>query len=183
VSGERVSDLLIGLGRRMLVDHRGPHAVVAPLSSACTYAKLDGMHDATNFWLLAGTAAPVIALANVVLFGDTVKLMLDFRSIRKRSTATAEQKKWAEKGYKFAVASAAMSYLNMFAQTITLFYALLYFLIGKSGIPGKIAEIILTAGMAILAGGLMFSSIARNSASEIRWATPSEEHPDQPASP
>jgi hypothetical protein len=26
---ERVSDLLIGLGRRVLVDHRGSHAVVA----------------------------------------------------------------------------------------------------------------------------------------------------------
>ena len=116
------------------------------------------MHDATDFWLLAGTAAPVIALANVVSYGDSAKLALDFKAILKHSAATSEQKKWAKNGYTSANLAMAIGYVNLALQSLAFLSALLFFAIGN-GTPPLLLVLILTYGMIAIFAGSFFQAV------------------------
>jgi hypothetical protein len=147
-----------------------------------TYAKLDGMYDATNFWLLTGTSAPVIILANVVLFGDAWGQLLDLRSIRGGSAATFEQKKLATTGLRFAYATTILAYSCLFTETIVLWQAAHFFTFGGKGLWAPSTQFkLLMFGMGAILFGSIFSSYAKHSVAEIERASsksPPDKHPD-----
>jgi hypothetical protein len=132
------------------------------------------MHDATNFWLLAGTAAPVIALANLVLLGDTSKQIFDFLEIRRNAIATPDQKTWARNGLRPAQVVAIASYANLVGQTFVLAQALEFFAIGHSGSGATAIQLILEFGMIVLIIVSLISSYVRHTAAEVKAAADSE---------
>jgi hypothetical protein len=129
------------------------------------------MRDATNFWLVTGTAAPVIILANAVLFGDIVKLQLDLRSTSKRSAATADQKELAKTGSIFAWITLVMSYTNLILQSLTLGIALGFFAHGAD-VPPVLIVIFFAVSVIFLLGGSVCSGFARHIAAGIKSASP-----------
>jgi hypothetical protein len=125
------------------------------------------MYDAKDFLLVAGTAAPIIALANVVVFGDSYKLLRVFGVVRKRPTITLECKDWANRGYKAARVAVGMSYINFLAQALVLVYVLFYLSEGPFGGAGLIPILCEGYGIGILGVATLFSSQARCAEYEV----------------
>jgi hypothetical protein len=139
------------------------------------------MHDATNFWLLSGTSAPVIALANAVVVGDTYKLTLDLISIRGRSsTATTRQKKLAKNALWLAGPTTIMGLLNYLLQATAFLNALVFFSAGESNESATSVKWTLFYGMGVLFLASAFSSIARHLADEMNRASPESPPEEQP---
>jgi hypothetical protein len=156
------------------------------------YARLGGMHDATNFWLLAGTAAPVIALANVVGFGDTAQLMLELTSMRRKSATNAEpnlvgirdtdqlrlalaslrrdadHKRQVRNGLIMANLAMGISTVNLITQTIVLFAALRFFGEGVSWYSEYTVEYILIYGMVAILSATFLANSLRHSTAKIK---------------
>lgn len=130
------------------------------------------MHDYMSFWLLAGTAAPVIALANIVLAGDTFKLIQDLVYARRMKGATEEQKDWARFGLKSAQKAAFLSYINLFVQTLVLVFALIFFATGFGGDAHALPIFAEGYGMLALAGASIFSGSAQHSLTEATSDSP-----------
>jgi hypothetical protein len=141
---------------------------------ATTYAKLGAMYDAANYWLVTGTAAPVIILANVVLFGDTLKLLLDFRSASNESPAISNQKKLAATGSKYEWITLGFSYANFVAQSVALGVALGFFWKGPPGFPPVLIQIFFAFGLITLFIASICSGLARHTAARIKSAPPEQ---------
>jgi hypothetical protein len=130
------------------------------------------MHDATNFWLLAGTSAPLIILANVVLLGDAFKLTCDFRSILRSNKASANQNNSAKAGLRNAYIALGISEANLVVLSTVLIVALQFFASGSGdGFSATLIDYILLFGMATLLAGSLFSGLARHSATEVKSAS------------
>jgi hypothetical protein len=119
------------------------------------------MHDATNFWLVSGTSAPVIALADAVVVGDMYKLVFDLISINKRgSTATAKQKKLARNTlWRLAGPVAAAGGINYLLQAGVFLNALVFFTTGESNTSVASAKWTLFYGMGILLFVSLFQAL------------------------
>jgi hypothetical protein len=132
------------------------------------------MHDATDFWLVAGTSAPVIALANVVLFGDTFERILSFRAVRGEVKASDSEKRWAKRGLRIGYFTAALSAGNLTAQLLVLVFALDFFTGGISLFSATTVKLIFSYGVSVLLGGSMGSGFVHHAANEMQAASPKQ---------
>jgi hypothetical protein len=76
-----------------------------------------------SYWVVVGTAAPVIALANVVVGQDGLASAAFFN--RMDAIVPPDLDPYISKGRRRAYISAFLSWLNLFAQTTVLSQALL----------------------------------------------------------
>jgi hypothetical protein len=132
------------------------------------------MHDATDFWLVAGTSAPVIALANVVLFGDTIERILGFTTVRGEVRASDSEKRWAKIGLIIGSITAALSAGNLTAQLIVLVAALDLFTTGISIFSATAVIFFFSYGIAVLLCGSMGSGLVHHAANEMQAASPKQ---------
>jgi hypothetical protein len=133
------------------------------------------MQDSTNFWLIAGAAAPIIALANVVTFGDASSLQHFFKYQVRSLTGDQARLDWAKHGRSRTWIVLILSYINLTLQGLVLFGALSHFINGI--FAGKesllLAAAIETYGIIVVLPATVFwTGSARNSQSQVESQNP-----------
>jgi hypothetical protein len=123
--------------------------------------------------LLAGTAAPVIALANVVGFGDTTQRVIELGSMRRQNIAKVDHKNRIRNGILIGNLIMIISLVNLLVQAAVLFAALRFFADGVRWFSADTVEYILVYGMGVIIWTTYLSGSLRRSADEIKSA-PSE---------
>src|SRR5712691_7017394 len=88
-----------------------------------------------DFWVVAGTTAPVIALSSVLANGDVFKIYMDLTEITGKTTGSVPFWKWPYNvvGFWYWVAGAVT-----FLQAFTLFFSLMSLVQGHDYAPTQL---------------------------------------------
>jgi hypothetical protein len=128
-------------------------------------ALTDNLRD---FWVVAGTAAPIIALANQVALGDALGKGKYYRIARDGYTQAIRT------SAKGVIASArwlwSISYVNLLLQAMVLFWSLLN-LISNISFGATTVAVIELVGILILIGSAMATHAVRNNQQELEQLT------------
>jgi hypothetical protein len=121
-----------------------------------------------SFWITAGAAAPVIALANAVTFGDSMGVP-DLVGIVKRSPSSAppQLERAAQTGGLLLGGAALLSMLNVFAQAFALISALVSLQTSSSFCSLPVIIIIEATGLWVLLPIALLSSGANRIRTQI----------------
>ena len=137
--------------------------------------------SARDFWVVAGTAAPIIALANQIVISDSLGLGPVFRSTR-RGPSSGVRDQSAE-GALLLVGIFSVSYINAAAQASVLLTALLSLAYPGSSdfVPLTLVPPIEVFGLLAVMSTAVFSGRVRAQVAQINAATRSLPAPEQTA--
>lgn len=124
------------------------------------------MAYAETFWVVAGTAAPVISLAVVVAYPDQALLQVRLERTADMASVAARGRKLPVPGFlKVARVVAWAAAINFMAQTVLLWASLGSLMQHHNWMPPRLAMNIAAGGLVLLLGGAL-SAVAVNQMSQ-----------------
>jgi hypothetical protein len=120
----------------------------------------DSMRD---FWVVAGTAAPVIALANQVAIGYSLGSARLLRNAGKDSSRSAGARKSARRASRWTGALYLVSLVNLAAQAAALGAALGTLADGHAAVSPRLEGLLVTYGLAAVMVSALLSGAAQAS--------------------
>lgn len=132
------------------------------------------MKDPTSFWLIAGAAAPIIALASVVTFGDASFLQHFFKYQIGSLAEDRTRLDWAKHGRSRIWIVLVGSYINLSLQALVLGGGFVHFAYGtfKGKESFALVSFIEVYGIVVVALSVFWTGSARNSKAQVE-----SEHP------
>jgi hypothetical protein len=150
-------------------DNLTPWQRVAP-SSVARVGHTAAMAFHESFWVVAGTAAPIIALANLVAIGDGWGLSESF-SPHYVKPQTEDQWKLVRKGKRAAFWIYFIGLCNLLVQSLIVFAALTSLEDGKNQLPTALAVSIETVGILACLFSALITARWRAIAQQAQFAT------------
>jgi len=133
--------------------------------STCTSQQISP--GLTDFCIVAGIAAPIITLANIVAVGNAFGLIHFISGARRRAHRGSARRETAAQGLAFGLAMFVVSALNWLAQAVVLLLVLKHFGYGSSVNVGLVVAA-LVGGLLVTALAAIFAGLTTNRAASLQ---------------
>jgi hypothetical protein len=121
----------------------------------------------TDFCIVAGIAAPIIALANIAAVGNAFGLVHFIRGARSRTRRGSTRQQAATQGLAFGLAMYFVSGLNWLAQAGVLLLVLKHFGYG-SAVNVGLVEAAVVGGLLVTALAAILAGLTRSRATSLQ---------------
>src|SRR5215469_6150210 len=125
----------------------------------------------TDFCVVAGIAAPIIALANIVAVGDALGLVHFLRGARRRARRGSVRWEAATRGSVLGLVMYFVSSLNLLAQAAVLLFTLRHFGYG-SAVSVTWVLTAVAGGVFVTGLAAIFAGLTRNRALTLQASRP-----------
>jgi hypothetical protein len=121
----------------------------------------------TDFCIVAGTAAPIVALANIVAVGNALGLVHFLSGARRRAHRGSARWEAAAQGVVFGLATYIVSVLNLLAQAAVVFFVMKHFGYGSS-VDFMWVMTAVVGGLLVTGLAAIFAGLTRNRADTLQ---------------